>query len=209
MLDGYVSEKEQLEAIRKWWNENGKYIAIAVVIGLMVGLGWRYLNIFEKRRAENAGMVYASILQAEAKKDDTTVLGGTQILMNRFSGTPYAALSALLSARINVNQKKFDAALTQLQWVVKHSDEKRLQQIARINAARILLQQNEPKAALVEVSVVEDKAFLPMIDWVKGDIYAKIHNAEKARAHYRDAKAALSEFPPVVNFLNKKIAQPI
>ena len=209
MLDGYVSEKEQIESIRKWWTENGKFIAIAIIIGLAIGFGWRYFHTFEKRRAENAAMVYQSVTQADAQGDITTAQGGAKVLMDQFLGSPYASLAALLSAKESVAQNQLPAALTQLQWVIKNSNQKRLQQVARIYAARILLAQHNSVAAMNELKIVNDKSFEPLINWVKGDIDAQNGDATKARAHYADAKSALAEFPPAVDFLDKQIAQPI
>ncbi|HLB56959.1 MAG TPA: tetratricopeptide repeat protein [Coxiellaceae bacterium] len=209
MLDGYVSEKEQIESMRKWWNENGKFILIAVIIGLAIGFGWRYFHKFEKQRAENAAMVYQSVMQADSQGNMTTAQGGIKILMKDFSGTPYASLAALLSAKEFVTGNNLSGALTSLQWVIKNSNQKRLQQISRIEAARILLAQNKTDDAMNEIKIVNDKNFLPLINWVKGDIYTKENNAEKARAHYSEAKSALAGFPPAMDFLNKQIAQPI
>jgi predicted negative regulator of RcsB-dependent stress response len=209
MLDGYVSEKEQIESIRKFWNEHGKFIVIAIVVGLAIGFGWRYFHTFEKRRAENAAIVYQSIMSADAKGDVTTVQGGATVLMTQFSSSPYASLAALLSAKEAISKNDLSGALTSLQWVIKNSDQKRLQQVARIYAARILLSQNNPAAATNEIKIVDDKSFEPLIDWVKGDIDTQEKNAVKERAHYEDAKREFAEFPPAVDFLDKQIAQPI
>ena len=209
MLDGYVSEKEQIESLRKFWNEHGKFILIAVIIGLAIGFGWRYFHTLEKRRAENAAMVYQSIAQADAKGDFTTVEGGANILRVHFSNTPYASLASLLSAKEMVTKNDLSGAISTLQWIVAHSDEQRLKQIARIDLARIYLSQNNTAAAMTELAVVNDKTFEPLIDWVKGDINAQEHHAKEARDYYEKAKNALAEFPPAAKVLDKKIAQPI
>lgn len=209
MLDGYVSEKEQLESMRKWWDENGKFLLIAVVLGLGIGFGWRYWHKFELRRDEAAAMVYQNILQAEAQGDTTTVDGGAKVLMKSFSGSPYASLGALISAKNAIAANKLSGALSIDEWVIKHSDQKRLQQMARISAARIFLAQKNPTQAMNELKIVEDKNFEPLIQWVKGDIDTQEGNAEEATKNYTDAKDALAEFPSAVNFMDKQIAQTI
>ena len=208
MLDGYVSEKEQIESIRKWWNENGKYIAIAVVIGLAIGFGWRYWHKLETRRAENASVIYQTILQADTQNNFTTVQGGAKILMNDFTSSPYASLAALLLAKENVVQNKLSDALTQLHWVIHNGSEKRLKQIARLNTARILLSQNNPQAAASELKIVDDKNFEPLINWVQGDIETQKGNTTKAQAHYQKAKNGLAGYPPATDLLNQLLAQP-
>lgn len=207
MLDGYVSEKEQIESIKKWWNENGKFIAIAIVIGLGIGFGWRYWHKLEIRRAENASVIYQSVLQADTQNNTVTAQGGAKILMDNFSSSPYASLAALLLAKENVVQNKLVDALTQLQWVVHHSNQKRLQQIACLNAARILLAQNNPTAANHELKIVNDKNFEPLIHWVQGDIAAQEGDAKTAQNDYQNAKNALAGFPPATNLLNQLLSQ--
>lgn len=207
MLDGYVSEKEQLAVMRKWWRENGKFLMIAIAIGLAIGFGWRYWRTFSMRRAENASVVYQSVLQADSQNKIATVQGGVTILMNDFSSSPYASLAALLSAKKAVAQNALSAALTKLQWVIKNSDQKSLKQIARINAARILLSQKNTAAAINELKIVNDKSFLPLIHWVKGDIEAQLGNAVAAKHEYTEAKTALAEFPPANDLLKQQLAQ--
>ncbi len=209
MLDGYVSEKEQLESIGKWWNENGKFLLMAIAIGLAIGFGWRYWHTLQMRRAENASVVYQSVLEADSQNNTATVIGGAKLLMNRFSNTPYASLAALLLAKESVAQNNLSLALKNLHWVISNSDQKRLQQIARLSSARILLAEHNPKAAADELSVVDDKHFAPLIAWLKGDIDTQEGNAIGAEAHYTEAKSALAGFHPAMDVLDKKIAQPI
>lgn len=208
MLDGYVSEKEQLEQIKKWWHENGKFIAIAIVVGLFIGLGWRYWHTMQIRYAENAAMIYQSVVQADSQNNTTTAQGGAKILMEKFSRSPYASLSALLWAKEAAAQNDLKTALSKLQWVITRGRENRLKQMARLSAARIFLAQNNFVAAANELKIVNDAHFQPLIDWVKGDIDAKQGDAEKAKAHYLASKNAFAGFQPAVDLLNKKIAQP-
>ena len=191
MLDGYVSEKEQLETIKKWWNENGKFIAIAVIVGLVIGFGWRYWHQLEIRRAENASMIYQSVMQADAANNTTTAQGGAKLLIKQFPSSPYASLAAILSAKEFVAENKLPEALSQLQWVISHSNSNRLQQIARIYAARILLAQKNPTAAQKEIAVVDDKSFAGLIALVKGDIDVDEGNMKSAMKNYAIAKNAM------------------
>ncbi len=209
MLDGYVSEKEQIESIRKWWHSNGKFILIAVVVGLSLGFGWKYWHQLQLRRDENAAMIYQSIIQADSQNNIKTAQGGAKLLVDQFPKTPYASLAALLSAKEFVSQANYADALTQLNWVIAHSDQPRLQQIARISAARILLSQNHPAEAMKTVSVVNDKYFAPLVAWVKGDIYTQQGDAKNAQANYAIAKDAFAQFPPAANLLNQLLAQPV
>lgn len=209
MLDGYVSEKEQIDAIRKWWQENGKFILIAVILGLSVGFGWRYWHKVETNRAENASMIYQSVLMADRKNDFAAVQGGAGLLEKDYASAPYASLAALLLAKESAQKNDLPAALSQLQWVISHSDQSRLQALARISTARILVSQNKDKEALSEVNAIKDKSFDPLVNWIKGDIAVKAGDAKAAQQYYASAKNALQAFPPATQMLDTQIAQPI
>lgn len=206
MLDGYISEKEQLESLRKWWNEHGKLIAIAIVIGLCGGFLWKYWRNVEVRYAENAAMLYQSVLNADAKNDTVTAQGGAKILMERYTHSPYASMAALLSAKESIVKNDLSAALTDLQWVIHHSKQKRLQQMARLDAARILLSQQKPALAMQQLKTVDDKSFQPLIDWVTGDINAAEGNKIAADTAYRKAKNAFADFPPAQQLMTRELA---
>ena len=40
-MDTYRTEEEQVEAIRHWWDENGRSIIISIVLALAAGFGWQ------------------------------------------------------------------------------------------------------------------------------------------------------------------------
>ena len=40
-MEQYRTEEEQVEALRRWWNENGKSTVAVIVIALAAGLGWQ------------------------------------------------------------------------------------------------------------------------------------------------------------------------
>lgn len=206
-MEANFSEKEQLESISQWWKETGRYIAVAVIVGLLLGFGWRYWHRIERHRAENASAIYQSVLVAASKNDPVTVQGGASLLMKDFSDSPYAGLAALLSAKTLVTENKLPAALTELQWVIKNSHEARLQEIARISAARILLAQQKAPAALAELKTINDQAFLPLVYWVKGDIYTQLNNKKEASDSYLQAKNAFTSVPPAEALMQKQLAQ--
>ncbi|MCX7120486.1 MAG: tetratricopeptide repeat protein [Gammaproteobacteria bacterium] len=206
MLDGYVSEKEQIESIRKWWRANGKFLIIAIILGLGIGFAFRYWHTLKIRRETQASAIYQSVLDADTQNKITTAQGGAEILIKEFSSSPYAALGALLFAKEAVAQNNLPAALVKLQWVIDHADQKRLQQIARLNSARILLSQGKAADALAQLKTVNDKSFMPAIDWVKGDIYKQEGNAAKATEHYTKAKTALMGFDAAEALLTQQLA---
>jgi predicted negative regulator of RcsB-dependent stress response len=38
----YDTEEEQVEALKRWWKENGQATLAGLVLGIIVILGWNY-----------------------------------------------------------------------------------------------------------------------------------------------------------------------
>ena len=43
IIEGYETEEQQVEAIKKWWKANGNTLIIGAVVGLAGLWGWRFL----------------------------------------------------------------------------------------------------------------------------------------------------------------------
>src|SRR3990167_5890237 len=107
MLDADMTEKEQIEALGRWWHHYGKNILYAVIIGLFFGFGWRYWQNVRVQYLENASMHYHQLLSADKEKDYTTVKSTAALLKEKFSKTPYASMGALIAAKEAVDANQF------------------------------------------------------------------------------------------------------
>jgi predicted negative regulator of RcsB-dependent stress response len=64
-----LSEKEQIEVIRGWWRENGRYVVSGIVIGAGLLFGWNYWNNQQREAGLQASGVYESLLVDVADSD--------------------------------------------------------------------------------------------------------------------------------------------
>lgn len=103
-------------------------------------------------------------------------------------------------ARSAVLKKNYPEALEHLNWVIKHSSEPAMRQIARIRSARILIMQKKPSEALALLKKSDDKSFIGLVDEVRGDAYFSMQDHSSARQAYQ---LALAEIP------NVEITRPI
>ncbi|WP_423063802.1 YfgM family protein [Candidiatus Paracoxiella cheracis] len=202
-----LTDKEQVEMIKKWWREYGLVITVAVVIGLAVGFGWRYWHRHKVMKAEEASIIYTEMQNAAAqnKFDDAQALASR--LMTHYRNTPYAGMSALLWARDAVLQNKLNVALEKLQWTIKNGKMASVKQIARVRAARILLAEKQYQPALTLLKTVDDPTYQPLINSVKGDIYRARGNNKLAKQAYQAAKNGFETSGIVDPFLNMKVSQ--
>lgn len=172
--------------VKQWLRKYGLFIAIAVAVILAIVLGTYYSYQHKQNQIERASDFYQQLVMPA----HGTAVPWTFVdeLKNHYSNTPYAALAVLLHASHSVKQNNFSAALSDYQWVMDHGHWLPAKQIARLNVARIYLFQNHPEKALQTLSVVEDKAYQPMIDELQGDIARQKSDKEKAFSFYQKAK---------------------
>jgi len=190
-VDGYQTEQEQVEAIKKWWKENGRAVILGVVVGMAALVGGRMWIEHKQGRAETASMHYEAMMQKVARGEAGAVLQQGGQIVQQFAGTPYAALAALAMAKVKVEQGDSAAAGAHLRWVMEHAEQKGLQHIARLRLAELLIGSGQYAEALDLVSVAEQGGFAPSYEELKGDIHLALGAREKARDAYAQALAAL------------------
>lgn len=202
-----LTDKEQIELIKKWWRQYGLVVSIAIVIGLAIGFGWRYWHKHRIVKAEEASLIYSEMQNAAAENKFDVAQGLATRLINEYRNTPYASLGALLWARDAVLQNNLELAREKLDWVIKNGKMVSLKQIARVRAARILSVQKKYQTALNILKAIDDPAYQPLIDTVKGDIYNAQGKKALAKKSYQAAKNGFETSGIVDPFLNMKIAQ--
>lgn len=205
-MNEYLSDKEQIELFKKWWKDYGQGIALAVIVGLALGFAWRYWHAREIQNEALASSLYQQALFFDEKGDLTRAAQNSAKLSEQFPSSPYAALSALLVAKDAVANNNLTLALVKLNGIIAHTKEARFRQIARIRAARIFIEQKQFGQALSILAPVEDKAFMPMIAEVRGDIFLAQGRKVEAEKEYEEAKKAMQDAGVQDPFLQMKIA---
>ena len=63
-MESYRTEEEQVEALRRWWQENGRSTIVAIILALGVGFGYQGWKNHVETSAEGASDLYQRMLQA-------------------------------------------------------------------------------------------------------------------------------------------------
>ena len=66
-MESYRTEEEQVEALKRWWQENGRSMIVSVVVAVGLGLGWNYWQAGRQASLENASFTYQQMLQRLAQ----------------------------------------------------------------------------------------------------------------------------------------------
>ena len=159
----YLTDQEQLNLIKNWFKKYGKLFTFSLMVFLAVFLGLHAWQNHKNAQTENASIFYERLLinLQEHKKIDYSP---------ERQNTAYGQLIALLQAKEAIQKNDFDTAIDNLKWVMSHTKNSALKQIARIRLARVLLAQNKPELALKQIKIIDDSAFNPLINTVKANI---------------------------------------
>jgi predicted negative regulator of RcsB-dependent stress response len=201
----HLTEEEQVEALKKWWQENGTAIIIGIVVGLAAVIGVRYWFSYHETRAVKASDAYYNFNAAISKKDTALTQTLANEMRENFKGTSYAALTAMQMARLDVDANKLAEAEKNLRWAVDNPGHKTLGLIARLRLAEVLNAEGKLDDALALLDQVKDPTFDPRFALVRGDILRKQGKMEKAREAYQLALTDKSLSGKTRDFVEMKL----
>ncbi|MFK8041180.1 YfgM family protein [Congregibacter sp.] len=207
-MESYRSEEEQVEALKRWWKENGRSTMIGVVLALGLGFGWQAWQKNQDVAAQNASNLYQQMLQALSAEEGQTSTIGRQIateLKDSHRGTVYAQFAALHLARLAVNDGQPALAEQELRWVLAMADaQDDVHQVAQLRLARVLASQDKQDEALTILQGATTN-FVASYALARGDILLSQGRESDALAAYESAAAALEEGAPVPQTLQDKL----
>jgi len=185
-VDEYLSEKEQIDEIKKWFKENGPWLFGGVAIVLVGYFGFNQYRAWQDRSGEAAAAIYLEIRQLVADDDREGADGRLALLAAEHAGSPYLDQSRLLIAEANLIRDPA-RSITELQAVVADGSDEGLVDIARLRLARVLAWRERYDEALATLNVPEPGAFAARYSEVRGDIHSAMGNREAAVSAYTDA----------------------
>ena len=180
-MEGYTTETEQLQALKKWWDQNAKWVIGGLLIAAIVVGGWKLWGYWQSKRAAEAAGLYAAVVQAEGQGKNAAIDAAAKKVLRAYPDTAYGALAGLALAKSQFAQQHMSDAIDSLRGVIKHSPDKGLAIIARIRIARIQLQRDNAKAALDILKRYETGAFAATVQSLRGDAFMQLGQTEAAR----------------------------
>jgi predicted negative regulator of RcsB-dependent stress response len=189
-MEHYETEEQQVEAIKRFWKENGTAIIVGAVLGLGGLWGWRYYNDEQIAAKEQASAAFET--QTAALQAQDASFGQAKAYIDENSDTGYAVLMAFQLAQQAIDRKDLNEAEKQLSFAAANSESDAVNALANLRLARVQLALEQPEKALASVDKVTSTAFNAQQQEIKGDIYVKQAMFDKARSAYSAAVAANS-----------------
>lgn len=201
----HAAEEESLEALKKWWNENGKILVSAIVLVFGGYTGWLLYQNSSADRAAEASDLYEEILtmvladpeQPENEADSNRIIAIADELRAEFDDSIYARFAALFAAQQAVAQNDLQRAESDLQWILDNPQQGAFGQVddglllaTSLRLGRVFLAQGDAERALDLVNGVDPQAFEAGFAELRGDIYLAMDRIVDARDAYIAAQQA-------------------
>ncbi len=196
----HITEEEQIEALKRWWDENGKQVVLAIVLTVGGYFGWQAWTDHVDDQTAAASLVYQEMLDnmdgavpgdtlGADKQAEISLLAET--LKQDYSNTQYAFYAALIKAKLAVESTDLAAAAVELQWAMDNADETVNENIARLRLARVEAASGNLDTALQLVQGVDAGELKSAFDEAKGDFYQQQGNAGAAYSAYEAAMMSI------------------
>jgi predicted negative regulator of RcsB-dependent stress response len=190
VVDEYLSEREQIDRVRRWVKENAPWAVAGVLLGVGLLVGWQQYQAWRSGQALQASQKYEQTLQALSRGDRDAANTIARQLKSDYEKTPYADMAELALARFYVEDGKLPEAAKYLEDVMNTSHDEELKLVARLRLARVQRAQGNPDAALATLNGAQPGGFAPAYAEVRGDVLYDKGDRAGALAAYREAAAA-------------------
>lgn len=207
------TEEEQVEALKKWWKDNGTGILLAVVIGLGGYFGFNYWKQQQQAQLDGASQLYNQLVQQVAMQQANPAATADNIklralateLVEQYGSTSYGDFGKLFLARFAVDAGDFDSAAAQLKALADDSNNAPVKYAAQARLAQVLIQQDKLDEALTLVNAVPDPAFAAQFEEAKGDALYRKGDLNAARQAYQRAQTAAQGLGLNTDQLQRKV----
>jgi predicted negative regulator of RcsB-dependent stress response len=174
MAEEYLTDDEQLEAVKRAFTEYAPWILGGVVLGVGGWFGAQYYRSHQNAVALQAAAQFSQMTLALQMNDSKKSLEIADGLIKNFPASPYADQAQLTIARIDVDSGKSADAVAPLTQVMNNSKDSELRQVARLRLARVLIDQGKPDEAIKTLAEGTPGSFAGRYHEVHGDaLYAK------------------------------------
>lgn len=185
----YQTDDEQVEALKKWWKENGKSVIGGIVLGFAIIGGWQGWQGWQQSTGEEASMMFDTLRQAVRSGQTEKAIEDGKRLIGDHGGSAYASFAGLELARLAYQKGEKTAARGHLQWVADSAPDPSLQEVARLQLGHLLLDMGEHEALRALLGKTPLTAFVGEFAVLRGDLARAEGDTPGAQAAYQEALA--------------------
>lgn len=182
-----LQEQEQIEELKTWWKLHGTIVTV-VVTAIAVGMvGWQGWQWWQNSQTAQASQIYGELQQALIQQDVKRVRQLSGELIEKYSGTAYAGMAAMLAGKTLMESGDLKSAQAQFGWVAENASDPGLRDLGRLRQAIALAEDQAYEEALKLLAVPPAPTFMARFLEVRGDVLQAQGKGEEARKTYDEA----------------------
>ena len=195
-MEMYENEHDQVDAIKRFFAENGKALVVGVILGVGALVGWRYWNSHQTESARAASLSYQTVVSSlsAGKAEDLSAA-------EKFAAdnkNTYGALASMELAQQFVDQNQLEKAAAQLQQGLAATSDENLNAVITLRLARVQVQLKQADTALKTLESVKGEGWAAIVADLRGEALLSKGDKQGARTAWEsgvknNASPALSE----------------
>ena len=182
-MSEYISDEEQMNRFKEWWNEYGTLLLILVGLAIASIVGWNVYSDNRQQNIEASTSLYAEYVDATAEAKAAIA----QQIKAEFPGTSVHSLVALDEAKKAADDENLAAAIQALVEARDAAPDALLAELAMIRLAKVQYAQGNSEEALQTLQSVRNRGYKSWALELTGDIYLAEGKSEQAFAAYSSA----------------------
>ncbi|MEO3991739.1 YfgM family protein [Pseudocitrobacter cyperus] len=195
-MEMYNNDNDQVDALKRFFAENGKALAVGVILGIGALVGWRYWTSHQLNTARESSQAYENAVSSLSSGKPEALAGAEKFAAE--SKNTYGAFASLELAQQYVDKNELDKAEKQLNQGLAAASDENLKSVISMRLARIQLQMKQQDAALKTIESIKGEGWTAIVADLRGEILLSKGDKQGARAAWEagaksDASPALSE----------------
>ncbi|MDK9725412.1 MAG: tetratricopeptide repeat protein [Sterolibacteriaceae bacterium MAG5] len=182
-----LEEQEQLDELKTWWKMYGNLVTAVAVAVALAAVSWQGWNWWQRKQSAEASTLYFVVQQAVGQKDAKRAREAAGELIDKYAGTAYAGMAALLSAKAQIEAGDGKTARAQMTWAADNAKDEALRELARLRLAAVLLDEKAYDEAAKQLAAEPGLALAPRHAELKGDLFALQGKMAEAKQSYEAA----------------------
>ncbi len=193
-MEIYENENEQLEAVKRFFAENGKALVVGVVLGIGALVGWRYWNNHQSDSMMVTSLSYEKTVSGVSGENPASLAPAEKFAAENKNA--YGALAAMDLAQQYADKNELAKAAEQLQVGISNTKDANLQALLSMRLARIQIQQKQADAALKTIETIKGEGWTAIVADLRGE--ALLSKGDKQGARDAWSKGTQSDASPAL-----------
>ncbi|MEK9499334.1 YfgM family protein [Photorhabdus sp. P32] len=201
-MEVYTNENEQVDAVRRFFANNGKALVFGLVLGAGALIGWRYWQSHQTNQLQESAEAFERVDQGLVASTKEGHAAAEKFASE--TNNSYGVMAHMHLAQLAVEKNELTKADQFLSAAAGQAKNEDLQALVNIRLARVQLAEDKADAALKTLEQVKGSGWVAVAEDIRGDALLKKGDIAGARAAY--TKGLSSDSPQVIkSMLNLKL----